>query len=185
MALEPNDVLDPAANLAVLAEQLARLAEILALPEEQLLARAEGVSGWAAGQHAFHMILACDLSLKNAAALARDAGRLVREPEDRQDASLAILRAGAIPRGVAEAPRFVTPPARIDFGLARQILDEVDQARAALAGDLEALRAAPRAIPHQLLGDLSGVEWVRFARVHTDHHLVIVDEVLAAVGAGA
>jgi len=155
---------------------------MLELPEERLLAKATDVSGWCAGEHAFHQILACDLSFKNALALVKDQGRLVREPEQRSDEALAILQTGVIPRGVAEAPRFVTPPARLDLALVKQILGEVSATRAQLAADIEALRAAPRAIPHQLLGDLSAVEWVRFARVHTAHHLVILDEVLEASG---
>ena len=63
----------------------------------------------------------------------------------------------------------------------QQIRGEVADTRTQLAADPDGLRAAPRAIPHQLLGDLSAVEWVRFARVHTAHHLVILDEVLAAL----
>ena len=35
-------------------------------------------------------------------------------------------------------------------------------------------------IPHQLLGPLDAPEWLRFARVHTEHHLAIVDELLSA-----
>jgi hypothetical protein len=173
---------DPAAELGELERQLARLGERLALPPETLLAEAPEVSGWSTAAHVFHAVLACDLSLGNAAALARDAGKLVRGPQERRDEAQVILRAGSIPRGEAEAPRFVTPPARIDLDLARQLLEEVEGKRAGLAADLDALRAAPRTIPHQLLGDLTGPEWVRFARVHTDHHLVIVDEVLAALG---
>jgi len=168
-------------DLEELAVQLQRVNVVLALPEERLLARAPDVSGWSAGAHVFHLVLACDLSLRNAASLAKDTGRLVRAPEDRKDEALAILEAGVIPRGVAQAPRFVTPPPRLDLKLAQQLLDEVGQARAALAADLDALRAAPRVIPHQLLGDLTGPEWVRFARVHTNHHLQILDEVLAVV----
>jgi hypothetical protein len=175
------DPFDPGANLTELAAQLERLDEVLALPAERLLARAPDVSGWSAGEHAFHQILACDLSFKNVLALVKDQGRLVREPEQRGDEALAILQTGVIPRGVAQAPRFVTPPPRLDLALVRQILGEVSDQRTRLATDIDALRAAPRAIPHQLLGDLSAVEWVRFARVHTAHHLVILDEVLAAL----
>ena len=178
--MNAQDPFDPETNLLELDAQLARLAEVLALPEERLLAQAPEVSGWCAGQHAFHMVLACDLSLKNALALVKDTGRLVREPEDRKPEAQEILRAGSIPRGVAEAPRFVTPPPRLDFPLVRQILGEVRDQRTQIAEDTAALAAAPRAIPHQLLGDLSATEWVRFARVHTNHHLVILDEVLAA-----
>ena len=143
----------------------------------QLVERHEGVLRHPGGRDGLDLI---GLGVA-ARRLARDAGRLVREPGDRKDEALAILRTGTVPRGVAEAPRFVTPPANIDLDLARQLLAEVSEARTALAADLDALRAAPRAIPHQALGDLTGPEWVRFAHIHTNHHLAIVDEVLASV----
>ncbi len=66
------DPFDPESNLAELASQLERLAEVLALPEERLLTKAPDVSGWSAGEHAFHQILACDLSFKNVAALVKE-----------------------------------------------------------------------------------------------------------------
>jgi hypothetical protein len=169
---------DAARNLAALEHLLQRVERVNALPRETLLARAPSISGWSAGEHAFHLILACDLSFRNATALLHDKGRLIREPEDRQDQALAILRRGRIPRGVASAPRFVRPPAKLTLELLHTLTGEVQQARAALADQPRALEEAPRAIPHQLLGDLSGCEWVRFARVHTAHHLLILREVL-------
>jgi hypothetical protein len=38
-------------------------------------------------------------------------------------------------------------------------------------------------IPHQVLGPLDAPQWLRFAAVHTRHHLGIAYEVLAQLGA--
>ena len=170
---------DPTTELAVLASQLRRVEALLELPAAQLLEPLEDVSGWSIGEHAYHLVLACDLSLRNVASLVKDEGMLVREPVDRKDEALAILAAG-IPRGAAEAPRFVRPPARLDLGLLRELLAQVGAVRDDLAARVDEVLAAPRCVPHQLLGDLTASEWVRFARVHTDHHLAIVDDIVAA-----
>jgi len=171
------DPFDTSSNLEALEQSLGEVAALGELEPDTLLARTD-VSGWSAAEHAFHLILACDLSFRNARSLALDKGRLVREPEDRNDEALAILAGGVIPRGKAEAPRFVQPPARIDLELLATLTDEVRAARTALAADVEVLEHAPRAVPHQLLGDLTAPEWIRFARIHTAHHLAILREVL-------
>ncbi len=169
---------DPVESLKAIGAQLTELEGLLDRPREELSATRPEVSGWSPGEHLFHMILACELSLKNAEALARDEGRLVREPAERSAEGLDVLREGRIPRGVAQAPRFVQPPKRIDFDLLVTLLGDVRNAHGALAADPDRLRQAPRTVPHQLLGDLSCAEWLRFAQVHTDHHLAIVAEIL-------
>ncbi len=171
-------VFDARENLQALEGSLKHVEVVNALDPEVLFAKAPGVSGWSAGEHAFHLILACDLSFRNAISLVKDSGRLIRDPEDRQDDKLAILADGNIPRGVATAPRFVQPPKKINLELLQALTREMQETRGALAEDVAALEQAPRAIPHQLLGDLTAREWIRFARIHTEHHLAILDEVL-------
>ena len=175
-----NDALDSTSDLAGLERSLKRIERVSALDSDTLLTKSDSISAWSPGDHAFHVILACDLSLRNARSLVLDRGRLVREPEDRKDEALTILHRGRIPRGKAQAPRFVTPPARLDLDLLRTLTDEVQTARAELAKDVAQLEKAPRTVPHQLLGDLTAQEWVRFARLHTAHHLVILRELLRA-----
>ncbi len=172
-----DTALDPARSLERLGRSLGRVAARLEDAPERLLAPVPAISAWSVAEHLFHLVLACDLSLRNATSLVRDAGRLVREPVDRNAEALAILRRGRFPRGEAEAPRFVRPPARVDLALLAQLLGEVRDTARSLAADPGALRDAPRAVPHQVLGDLTCAEWLRFARAHTAHHLWIVRDV--------
>ncbi|HED66328.1 MAG TPA: DinB family protein [Planctomycetes bacterium] len=172
-------------------DSLTRLGELLAVagkrltaPPEDLLALAPTVSGWSPAQHLFHLVLACDLSFRNVSSLVRERGRLIRDPEERHAEGLGYLSAGKLPRGRAEAPRFVRPPERIDFELLAELHREACEACAEFARDPAAVDRAPKAIPHQLLGDLSASEWLRFAEVHTAHHLAILDEVRAELGLG-
>jgi len=167
-------------DLPRLERSLARVGRRLALPEELLRARTP-VSGWSALEHLFHLALANDMSLKNARNLARGRGRLITElpkPGERDPRADDILARGRLPRGT-QAPRFVTPPARVDLELAREI--HAETAAAASAEDLGLSDApATTGIPHQALGVLSGAEWIRFARMHSAHHLAIVAAVLRA-----
>ncbi len=151
--------------------------EMLALPEDVLRA-VTPVSGWSVLQHLFHLLLAAELSLKGAANLAADRGRL-RTPLVELDprAREALVR-GRLPAGV-EAPRFVTPPPRPDLALVRTI--HADAAAAAASPGLAGpLPEGPLGIPHQILGVLTAGQWLRFARIHSAHHLRIARAVLAA-----
>jgi len=156
---------------------LTQVERIAGWPDERLETHRPGVSGWTIGQQLMHLALACELSLKNVRSLVAGRGRLVRPCGETSDAARQVLGRGRFPRGVAEAPRFVTPPDRIDLDLARTFAREIRPALEALAADWTAVDAAPACVPHQILGDLNAGQWLRFARAHTAHHLLIVREI--------
>ena len=61
---------------------------------------------------------------------------------------------------------------------------EMDQNRtllAELASDVADVASAPGRIPHLYLGELDAGEWLRFARLHAEHHLAITRDVAAAL----
>ena len=66
------------------------------------------------------------------------------------------------------------PPPVVDLDLVREIALGVRQTLDRLGAATERIAAAPNGIPHQALGILSAGEWVRFARMHTAHHLAIL-----------
>lgn len=138
------------------------------------------VSGWSALHHAAHLTLANERVLANLASLAKGSGLLVVYEAAQVPEALGHLAAGRLPRGRAQSPRMVVPPADIDVETAREWADK-------LATDLDAFARAvdvehvPRCfVPHQLLGPLDFAQWARFGRVHTEHHLAIAREVMAA-----
>lgn len=172
--------MDSSRDLPRLVASLARIQRLLELPEERLRARTPA-SGWSALEHLFHAVLANDMSLRNALHLARGRGRLITAmPAERDPRAADILARGRLPRGT-QAPRFVTPPAMPDLELARQLHAETRAAArsAELLDGLVGAGAARTGIPHQALGVLSAAEWVRFARMHSAHHLRLAAEVLA------
>lgn len=170
----------PATELARLREDYCAIARLLERSGEGLSRIAVPVSGWSADQHLAHLALANELVCRNLRSLLRGSGALVQDEGEPSAESLAILQSGRFPRGAAQSPRMVRPPEQVrrDFlsdWLASNRLDFEELS--ARTGEIE---AAQKRIPHQVLGPLTAVRWLRFAAMHTRHHLDIAREVLAA-----
>lgn len=174
-----NHTYGPESDLPDLERRLNTIEARIVAGQDDLRELRADEDSWSVAEHIFHLALANELSLKNAAALHSRVGRLIRDPENTHPDAEKVLEAGVIPRG-NQAPRFVAPPKVIDL----ELLLELVQGNRTMIRDLEPYGAdlirAPRAIPHQLLGDLSAVQWVRFARIHTDHHWGIIQEIAQA-----
>jgi len=161
---------------------LARCERLLEERGAALWRREPAVSAWSPAEHLFHVALANELSLKNVRSLVEGKGLLVKPYEGTPAEALDVLRRGRIPSGVAKAPRFVTPPARFEL----ERLEELQRDNAKLSRSLALALREPldttRAVRHQLLGELTAPLWLRFARVHTAHHLRIASRVLRTFG---
>lgn len=166
-----------ARQLERLAAQIVRLERTADLPDDDLLRALPERSGWSPAQHLFHVLLANEMSLKNAAALVARKGMLIRPFGALAEGAAAVLASGRIPLG-AEAPRFVRPRGTVDLGFVRDLVRSTREQLEAL--DAGAVASAPDCIPHQVLGDLDAGQWIRFARMHSAHHLGIVRGLLRA-----
>lgn len=171
---------DPQRSLARLAALQERVEALAALPEATLFREHPGVSGWTLAQHLFHVSLASELSLKNALALVARRGALIRPCTPLVPEAADVLRRGRIPRGTAQAPRFVRPPATLGPESLREFVAASARVLSEALPRARELAEAPGCIPHQLLGDLDACAWARFARVHTAHHLRIVQDLRLA-----
>lgn len=163
------------ADFARLQDELERLAQLDSARLERVV---PSISGWSPEQHLAHVALANELVLRNLHSLASGRGLLLVSGAESNPQALALLAAGTLPRGQAQAPRIVRPPARIDRTLLTQWLLDARSSLAAL--DPATLRRGDPKIPHQVLGPLDGPQWARFGVVHTRHHLAIADEVVGA-----
>jgi DinB superfamily len=166
----------PEAEVEALADALDRCGEILAWPEERLYAWIETVSAWAPAQHVQH--------LQRMLALAYDAIRALDEGSDTRIqpsghpglAGRAILAIGWIPRGRGEAPERLLPEPR---PVRHELADAHARLREGLEGLAPLLPRLPRihgTLPHPILGPFRAKDWLRFGRVHTEHHLAIIDD---------
>jgi len=169
----------PEPELAALRAHYAEIAELLTRPPAELTRVSSSISGWSAEQQIAHLALANELVCRNVQSLLAGAGALVGPAGETEPRVLALLVAGRFPRGAAQSPRMVRPPARIE----RELLDSwIETGRSGFerfAREPAALAAARLRIPHQILGPLDAVQWVRFAAMHTRHHLEIARELLA------
>jgi hypothetical protein len=134
-------------------------------------------SGWTGAAHLAHVCLANERVFANLKSLREGQGLLIVRGGEPHPRARELLQAGRLPRGEAKAPRMVTPPAALSPALLVQWLTEGEALLAAL--DPATVLTSELKIPHQLLGPLDAPEWLRFARVHTRHHLAIVGELLA------
>ncbi|QDU67826.1 DinB family protein [Engelhardtia mirabilis] len=156
---------------------------IVALEDELLFAAAPEVSGWSAGHHLFHITLANELALRNVRMLVDGGSKWIVHEGGPSLLGLLSVHHGVIPRGVGQAPRAVTPPARPDPTVVRDTYHSNVAELERLTGDLDSIIAARGGIPHADLGVLSATRWLRFAGLHGQHHLRIMREVLEALPA--
>jgi hypothetical protein len=167
-------------EFASLRESCAEIDRLLALPPDELRRPSPRVSSWSAEKQVAHVALANELVVRNLNSLIKGSGLFVVEGGEAAPQALAVLIAGRLPRGVAQAPRIVRPPEEIDSELVHEWVAGGRQGFDELSRRIAELRAANKKVPHQLMGPLSASQWLRFAAVHTRHHLAIAAEVLAA-----
>ncbi len=140
------------------------------------------ISGWSADQHLYHTALACDLSLRNVEGLVAQKGLLIVKGAQTSDETVKLLAKEEFRRGQAESPRMVRPDAHVN----PQFLAREQEGNQATLESLRRCRdeipAAPDHVPHQVLGPMNAAMWLRFARLHTLHHLAIIEDILVAVG---
>lgn len=167
-------------ELDAYARAVREVVALLQADDRRLSTVAPQISGWSALHHAAHMTLANELILRNLASLSKGTGLLVVFEAAQKPEALAHLASGRLPRGRAQSPRMVLPPSDIDLPRAREwaanVVTELDK----LIPTLDTASPTRCFIPHQLLGPLDLAQWLRFGIVHTQHHLAIAREVLAA-----
>lgn len=158
------------AEMQALAGQLTRF-EALANPQDAARSAPE-ISGWRVGQHLAHISMATAYCLRNVVELMEDGGRFAVPGGALHEQARAILESGVIPGG-ATSPKEVEAPEEPDLA---HTINCLAAARASMT-QLSGLPIASTAlrIPHPLLGPLDAPEWLRFARIHADHHLAILD----------
>lgn len=148
------------------------------LDDAALFEAVPSVSTWTPAQHLYHIWRANASMLKAARLLA--AGALDGETPDLSDIGEQILRSGSIPRGVADAPDNVRPPDELDRDALEDAWSRSHAKLDSIADDVDAIATATGGLSHPAWGTLTAAQWVRAARVHSDHHAAILDDVEAA-----
>jgi DinB superfamily len=153
--------------------QLARMRELAARPDGELFAAAP-CSGWSPSEHIDHSIRVCAsivLRILDAEAPRGERGLSA--------AGRIILLLGRIPRGRGKSPERVRGLRQTRDEL-HASLDKLEGKLALLAADHLEERRGP-IVPHPRFGGLIPSQALRFAAIHNDHHLRIVDDILKTV----
>jgi hypothetical protein len=135
------------------------------------------ISAWSIERHLYHAALSADLAFANVVALLEGKSPRIVMQGAPNELALRVFAAGGYPRGESQAPRAVWPPERPDPELLESELARNRESVGALEGRAEGIARAEGLIPHRQLGELSAAEWLRFARLHTEHHLAIAQEI--------
>ena len=151
---------------------------LLTLPNAQLFTVNEAVSKWSPAQQLYHLWLAGGRMLKAAQVIHQGRGPVATEGEMTRIGRI-ILGRGVFPRGKAQAPENVRPPDAVSREELSQSLDRSRRSFAAVEPLLAELPDAKGYIEHPFFGALTAAQWVRCARIHTEHHLAIIRDILA------
>jgi len=148
---------------------------------ERVTGRVESISAWGVDQHLYHIALATDFAIRNVVGIVAEKHPLLQHEGTSNELTAELLRRRSFPRGETQSPRIVTPPSEVDLEfLATEMqgnLDRLPQLKEALPN----IGAATGRVKHQALGPLSAREWLTFANLHVQHHLVIAREIAEAL----
>lgn len=167
----------PASEMHSILQGLARIDELLAWPSERLYVVVSSVSGWSPAQQVEHVLLSLDAVFGVIAGLESGEDGRIRGKGSPRLMARALLLTGRIPRGRAQAPDFVQPEAVPGRAGLREKHEDVRATADALAARVGSLADVEGTIPHGFLGHFTALQWLRFARIHTDHHLAIIDDI--------
>lgn len=163
-------------------EVFLKLLESLAtwtVDEEILVQRAKQVSDWSVGQQIEHLLMADQLNLKAVRLLKMGRGK--ESTVGLNEAGFAVFSAGLIPFGKATAPDFVLPGAQPQSEELEQLRQDVFEGWKRVAPFLDEIESKGQVISHHAVGELGAWQWLRFARLHTEHHRKIVEKILGSV----
>lgn len=169
--------MDERAEHEALERALLRCAELVEAAPGTREARVVQSSRWSVAQQVDHILRAGASMLKAAAVIARRRPGLA-EGGGPNPVGRRILASGRFPRGVGEAPALTQPADEPGQAQLRESLERMRSLHDALVGQLGELGQHPGRVEHPYFGPLGADHWLRVARVHTEHHLAIVDEIL-------
>lgn len=165
--------------LAEVARCIERMDRTLTLPDDELFRRAESVSGWSVAEQLYHIAAAAGRML-TAAERTMDREKPAREGGRPSVAGRAVMLAGRIPRGRGRAPSAVHPPDDLRREQLENTIGWCRRVHHRLAGRTDEIATATWRAEHFVFGWLNAIQWLRIVAIHSDHHFLIVDDILAA-----
>ena len=149
---------------------------LLDWPDETLYRVAADVSAWSPAQQLYHVLRANGMMLKGIHLICHG-HRMTDNEGEPNDMGRRVL-AGGFARGLGKAPDAVVPPDEVSREALRDSWTRSRQKHIETEAFLPQVPAATGRIPHEFLGMLNGSEWLRLARLHSEHHLAIIRDIV-------
>lgn len=162
----------PQATITRIRKQLQRLRDAARVPEGELLRTVPAVSGWSPAEHLDHLG-----KVTKSILLRLTAPERVDRPLSMM--GRVILTLGWIPRGRGTAPERLRGT-RVSGSELLNVFDELETLVEKI--DCASLaRSRDAVVPHPRFGGLTGAQALRFAAIHIEHHVKIIDEIVRTV----
>ncbi|MBI1290880.1 hypothetical protein GC173_06500 [bacterium] len=164
-------------ELKKLAEDIGTIRGILAWPEPRLYTVEEDLSLWSPVQQVHHAALVVRAVLERIEVLYADESPEILRSGRPTGRGYAVLLFGRIPRGRGRSPEPYISPPETTRAEVEELLKTVDKQLQVAVERARYLYDVKGRWPHPVLGAFNCAEWVRFLRVHTDHHLEIAEQI--------
>lgn len=148
-------------------------------PNDRLFKVAERVSAWSPAQHLYHISIANGMMHKGVGLICRGHEMVKPDGEINRVGRWALER-GQFPRGKAQAPQGAVPPDAPSRDEVRKALSRSRHRFEQTTAVLPQIPEAQGYFTHTYFGDLDAAQWMRCARIHSEHHLAIIQEIDAA-----
>lgn len=178
---------NPKTELRLIGKSYRRLEELIRLDDAALYRVADEVSLWSIAQqieHVGRVNISSFLGIERLAADREEDPEILRTGGPKL-AMLPVLILGRIPRGRVQASVRFFPPADVERAAVRATLSESRKCLSRTAARVAAISEVTGRIAHPVLGNLNARQWLRFVRIHTAHHVRIMDEIASVIGVGA
>ena len=149
---------------------------LLDWPDATLYRVAGAVSAWSPAQHLYHVLRANGMMLKGIHLICQG-HRMTANEGAPNDAGRRVLAGGFI-RGLGKAPDAVVPPDDVPREALQDSWSRSRKKHAETEAFLPQIPDAAGRIPHGFLGTLDASEWLRLARLHSEHHLAIIRDIV-------
>jgi hypothetical protein len=160
----------------------AKITATLQWGDGRLYGVAEKVSLWSTAQQLHHSAMVATFGFDTIQKLHEEADSTILRRGFPTRNGIAVLLLGKIPRGKVKAPEAVQSPPEVTRPVIEKALAAADLSFDRVLTISPFLHDLKGRWTHPALGALNAPEWFRFVRVHTDHHLAIVDDIAKALG---
>ncbi len=143
-----------------------------------LLEPVPSLSAWSPAQHLYHLAVATGMMLKGIRLHVEAQHPYALADGEPSIVGRYVLSRGCMVRGKAQAPEGTHPPVDLSLEELRQSLARSRSRLEAIEPHLPILSSLTERSPHPFFGALTPAEWLRVARIHTEHHIAIVEDLL-------